>query len=177
MARRQRSQFQSRRRSPNKNWAGLVATSEINVPAASKVLLSTLVLDNPGIDETILRTVGSVSIAPDQVAVTELQIGAIGLCIVSDTAAAAGIASLPDPVTDVADDVWLWYQAFAFELSFASAVGFDSNFAHMIQYDSRAKRIIQNGMSGVFVIANAHANHGFRVMHNSRVLTMIRGTG
>ena len=175
MARRQ-NQFRQSSSRPNRAWAGAAPAISTVVPAASKVLLSTVVLSNQGIDETILRVVGSVSILSDQVASSELQYGAVGMCLVTDTAAAAGIASIPDPVTDVQDDVWFFYQGFSQEFIVLTAVGSEPHFVTTYAFDSKAKRIFHLGSTVAVVAANAHATHGFAVALNFRLLSMVRGT-
>ena len=147
------------------------------IPAASKVLLATFTLDNAGIDETILRWVGGVAVASDQTAGSETQNGAVAACIVTETAAGVGISALPDPVTDVADDVWFFYQSFAQQMTFFSAVGVNPNMAMWYPFDQRGKRIMQQGQALVVIGANAHASAGLNVAVNIRGLGMVRGTG
>ncbi len=175
MARRQLRQF-SRQSRPNRGWAGSVAAAQTTVPAASKVLISTFSLDNDGIDETILRTVGMFQITSDQVAANELQLGAVGMCIVTDTAIATGITAIPDPVTDAGDDVWLLYKSFTQEFLQLDATGVYPQFATQYEFDQKAKRIVHSGMAGAIVVANAHATHGFQIALNLRVLSQVRGT-
>ncbi len=55
---------------------------------------------------TVVRTHLEVLFQSDQVAATETQLGAIGLCVVSDQAAAIGITAVPTPDTDLASDLW-----------------------------------------------------------------------
>ena len=173
-----RRQYQNQRRSsrPNRHWFGNVPAAFVTIPAASKVLLATFVLDNSGIDETILRWVGGVAVSSDQTAGSETQNGAVGACLVTDTAAAAGIASLPDPVTDVADDLWFFYQSFAQQMTFFSAVGVNADMATWYPFDQRGKRIMQQGQTLVVIGANAHATAGLNVAVNIRGLGMVRGT-
>jgi len=146
------------------------------VPAASKVLFATLTLSNQGIDETVLRVVGGIGVASDQSAASELQIGAIGMCLATDTAIAAGVASLPDPVTDASDDIWFMYQSWAQEFIFGTAVGLAPDMRAWYPFDQKAKRIVHSGFSIAVVVANAHASHGFSVIPMIRMLTMVRGT-
>ena len=174
MARHQFRQF-NRQSRPNRGWAGAVASAPIAVPASSKVLAATLALDNDGIDETILRVVGGIAIQSDAVA-SEIQVGAIGMCLVTDTAAALGITAVPDPVTDVQDDVWFFYLSFAQKLQVFDATGANPNFATWYPFDQKAKRIFSSGNTVAVVVANAHATHGFEFMLNDRVLTQVRGT-
>ena len=176
MARRQQRQsFQNRRR-PNRDWTGLAPAAFTAVPAASKVLISTVVLANPGIDETILRVVGGVRVISDQVVAIEDQLGAIGMHLITDTAFAIGITAIPDPVTDINDDGWFMYQAFGQRISIVSAVGFDGNMGEFYPIDSSAKRVIEGGSRVAVVVANAHATHGFQVALSFRMLAMVRGT-
>ena len=173
-SRTQRSNFT--RRTPNRGWAGQVPAASIAVPAASKVLVSQLVLDNDGIDETFLRVVGGIAISSDQSVANEDQVGAIGMCVVTDAAATVGITALPDPVSDVQDDMWFFYQPFAQSFTFNTAVGVDPQFATWYPFDQKAKRIVHSGSQVVVVIANSHATHGFAAFPLFRVLTQVRGT-
>ena len=175
MARRQLRQYRQQSR-PNRGWAGDVPAAPLTVPAASKVLSSLLVLDNDGIDETILRVVGGIAIQSDQLSAVETQSGAVGMCLVTDTAVAVGITALPDPVTDVQDDVWFFYQSFATQLFFSTAVAFDAQGSTWFPFDSKAKRIFHSGQTVAVVIANSHATHGLKVQFNFRMLTQVRGT-
>ncbi len=174
---RQRFQRSSRRSSsPNRGWAGEVDPVPVSLAAGNKVLAAAIVLDNQGIDETILRTIGSISVGSDQSAATEFQLGAVGFCLVTDTALAAGIASIPDPVTDVEDDIWFVHKSFSREFLFGTAVGFAPDFMETFTFESRAKRIFHTGNSIAVVVANAHATHGLKFALNWRMLTMVRGT-
>jgi len=61
---------------------------------------------------TIIRLHLELLLISDQVAADEIQIGAIGLCVVSDQSAAAGVASVPTPVTDGSSDLWMMHKWF-----------------------------------------------------------------
>ncbi len=98
---------------PNRSWAAIVDAAETTVPAASKVLLGTFTPSVDGIDEVVLRTRGVLAVRSDQTAGSELQIGAFGMIVVTDTAAAAGAASIPSPATDADDDGWFVWLPFA----------------------------------------------------------------
>ena len=73
------------------------------------MLFATLVPTNPGLDITVLRTVGILSISSDQSGAAEQQIGAFGMICVSDSAVAIGVTAMPDPVVDADDDGWFVY--------------------------------------------------------------------
>ena len=150
--------------------------AQTTVPANSKVLIGTFSLDNSGIDETMLRCVGGFSVASDQSAATETQLGAVGMAVVSSAAAAVGITAIPDPIADVIDDLWFFYHSFAQEFNFQSAVGVDADFATWYPFDQHAKRILSEGSVIALVASNAHATHGFRIAFFLRMLAMVRGT-
>ncbi len=73
MARRRiaRGGFVGSHRTANRSWSSLVNTGTSNIATDTKVLLGSFSLSNPGIDETILRTVGSISVSSDQTAASE----------------------------------------------------------------------------------------------------------
>ena len=175
MARRFQRSNQRRSSTPNRDWFGFVTTNRVTVSANSKVLLATFVLSNPGIDETVLRSVGMISVLTDAPAGGEQQIGSFVLGVFNNTAVAAGIASLPDPVTDVGDDSWFIYQAIAQNNLVNTAVGVVESVQY--HFDSKAKRIVSNGFSIAVIAANAHATEGFTINVNLRMLAMVRGTG
>ncbi len=167
----------SRRSSPpNRSWAGFRTNAPIAVPANTKILLSTLGLSNPGIDETVLRNVGIISIVTDQVVAGEQQIGAFGMVKVSTIAATAGAASIPGPITDASADGWFTYVPFAQEFQFISAVGVAFNAATQYQFDSKAKRRVNTGFALAMMVENAHATHGFFISVVLRTLSQVTGT-
>ena len=176
MARRFQNHPRARNRTPNRAWAGLIATGYTTIAPSTKVLLGSIILSNANIDETILRTVGVLGVMSDQQAASEDIIGAVGFIRVSDTALAAGVASVPGPVTDVADDGWFVYIPIAQSVAFQSAVGVNYDFATQYNFDSKAKRRIEEGMSIAIVAENASASFGFQVALSDRLLTMVTGT-
>ena len=173
-----RRTVQSPRRSSrrhNRDWTGTVSTVYTSVPAATKVLFGTFAPSNAGIDETVLRTVGMISVASDQVAADEFSIGAFGMKIVTDLAAAAGAASIPGPVTDISDDGWFVFVPFAESFEFVSAVGIAPNYGRRYPFDSRAKRVLEEGSVVVLMVENASPSFGIEVALAFRMLTMVTG--
>ncbi len=177
MARRFRSANAVRRRTPNRAWGGQAPAAYVTVPAASKVVLGGFTLSNANIDETVLRTVGQISVKSDQVTADEVQIGSFGLITASDAAVAVGVTAIPGPSTDREDDGWFVYIPFAFSLEFGTGVGIAPDLAHRIEFDSKAKRIVQEGRQIVIMVENIHATHGFEILQSFRLLSMVRGTG
>ena len=98
------------------------------------------------------------------------------MILVTDLAVAAGIASIPDPITDGADDGWFVYVPIAQSTAFQSSVGVDYNFATQYHFDSRAKRKQQQGQKVAIVASNASASFGFQIAFEFRVLSMVTGT-
>jgi len=171
MAIRRSRVFNARRRS-NRSWAGVAAADVTNVPAASKVLLGSFAPTVSG-DITAIRSVGYITISSDNDTGDELQLGAFGMIKVTDTALGIGVTAVPGPVTDIADDGWLLYQSFGFEMFTHTTVGQEPGFGHMIQFDSKGKRIVSDGQSLAIMVENAHASHGFDITFSIRLLSLI----
>ena len=144
------------------------------LPAASKVILTTLVLSNPGINETVRRTRGMLWVGSDQIALMEEQNGAIGAMVLSDAAIAVGVASLPDPVTDSDDDGWLmWMPFYQASASVQGGTVIHTTVAAPYQFDSKAMRRVEEGYSVAFIGANANATTGLRIALAVSVLTSL----
>ena len=172
MARRINRTF---RKSPsNKSWAGF-STATIAVAGTTKILLGGFTLSNTNIDETILRVVGTMECHSDQVASSEVQLGAFGMIIVNDLAAAAGAASIPGSITDRADDGWFVYVPIVQRLNVGDSTGLQPDFGVQYHFDSKAKRKVDEGFQVVMMVENATAA-GFAVSLMFRLLSMVRGT-
>ena len=174
--RRGRSFGGQRRASPNRSWSSTFPITSTAVAAGSKILLTSFVLNNPGIDETILRTRGSLMVRSDQIGASEDQFGTLGLIVVTDIALAAGIASIPSPSTNGSNDGWFVWVPFAQRFTFSSAVGVQSQGGMVYDIDSKAKRIVQDGHAVALVIENSSSTFGISVALNLRILSMTRGS-
>ena len=173
MARRARSNFGRRTSRPNRGWAGLSASTFTALAASTSVLVATFVPSNPGIDETILRTVGLLAVTADQAGANEDQVGAFGLIRVTEAAVAIGITAIPTPITEQADDGWMVYQAFAGQGD--NSIGAVNVQRYVI--DSKAKRTLAGeGEAFAVVVQNASASFGIQFAINIRVLGQVRGT-
>ena len=89
------------------DWARATQLTPASLGIGVKIILASVTLSNPGIAETVRRTILDYTILSDQVAVTEVQSGALGMIVVNDVVAALGITAVPGPVTDRNDDGWL----------------------------------------------------------------------
>ena len=137
----------------------------VAVPAGTKVMLAVGVPSFVS-GETVRRVRGSFYVFGTEVGNFH---GAVGAFVANDTAIAAGVASLLDPVTDVGDDAWFWYQSFhGGGTTEPGSAGRDSG--QVIQIDSKAMRRVDTGFSQVFVVANASATIDFSVAISARIL-------
>ena len=141
-ARRQATRRVGRTR-PGGTWA---RATEVGTGVAinTKVLLGAFTLSNPGIDEVIRRTRG-VFVMDANVSGQAL-FGAVGLCIVSDAAAAAGAASIPGPLTEASDDIWFLHHFLAQARDEASGP---------VMLDSKAMRRGSEGTSIAWMFENS----------------------
>jgi len=152
-------------------WVGVVPSGATAVAAASKVLLGTFVLGG-SFAETVMRTRGRILVFSDSVSVVENQLGAYGMIVVTDIAAAAGIASIPGPATDASDDNWFVYVPISMRGHDVIA-GADRGSTEAYDYDSKAMRIVEEGSVVALVVENIHASHGFTVHNQVRMLSKL----
>ena len=161
-------------RSPGRltEWFGKVFVSDgVTLPASTFVIDSSLdATEKAKRPFTITRTVGLISVQSDQNVAVEIPFGALGMRVVSDKALATGATAVPDPVTQVSDDAWFLYQAFAAEGSASTNVGRP---IMQYQFDSRAQRKVEDGEDLVIVVANASAADGLIYVLNFRVLVKL----
>ncbi len=119
---------------------------------------------------TIVRVRGELYIQSDQVAAAERPFGAMGFAVVSEQARAAGIASLPSPITDEASDLFFVMQYW----EAASWVGNAASPATVMKrfvYDSKAMRKVPDGAALVVTMENAAlAGIGAQYINKFRVL-------
>ncbi len=163
----------TRRTRPNRAWAGFANTGTVSVGASTKVLVGGFTLSNPNIDETILRTVGTLGVQSDQVAASESQIGAMGMIVVNDLAVAAGAASIPGPITEREDDGWFVYVPIVQRLEVISGAGVEPNMGTQYHFDSKAKRRVQEGFQIAIMIENASSSNAFTFAMVFRLLSQI----
>ena len=150
-----------RARRPATSWGRVVSASQITIPAASKVLVGTFGLFNDGISEVVRRTRGTYLVSSDQTTAYEFQFGSMGFIVATSVAIAAGVASLPGPVTEANDDGWFVWEPFT-QLSQATEAGSTHDGISTIRnFDSKAMRRIDQGFGVAVVVENSHATHGF----------------
>ena len=152
-------------------WIGApFVAAETGLAAATFVLdssLSTLSLAKRPF--TITRTIGTLWVGSDQLAGPEYPFGALGMQVVSDKAVATGATALPDPVTEVSDDRWFMYKAFA---AYGGVVQGRGNL-HTFDFDSRAQRKVEDGDDIAVMMANSSATDGLEYILNYRILVKL----
>ena len=175
MARARGRRFAPRfRRSPsNFNWDATIPVAGVTVASATKVILAQFVVAT-GVDEVIERIVGNLTVAPASSAASQTVIGAVGAIVVSADAAAAGVASIPGPVSDAASQ-WMFYQMFQVEFVLHTAVG--AEILGVTQsFDNRSRRVLRDNEVLIFVGEQPATGDSGVVLLQARVLGRIRGT-
>ena len=168
MARRGRTFSRGPRRATD--WSASAFGGIVVVANGTAVLLETFAPIVGG--ETVIRTRGNFSIASDQDIATELQIGAFGICVVTQQAAGIGITAIPHPVADAAWGGWLYHRYFAFQFDFGTGVGFISDMAHQIEIDSKAMRKVDEDDRLVTLVEN-NGSRGFQIVNHERFLSKV----
>ena len=129
---------------------------------------------NFGEDATIVRTRGSLWVSTDQSANNEEPFGALGFSVVTDQAAAAGVASLPTPITDEASDNWFLWIPWMAGLRVADATGIMNPWVEY-KFDSKAMRKVDDGDNVVVMLENASAADGALFIIKFRMLVKLHG--
>ena len=155
------------RKSSAPAWGFLGVATHSVIGASSKVLLGTFILSNPPLGETVLRTRARLSVITDQAVAAEQQIGAFGLIVVTDRAAAAGAVSIPGPFTDGGDDGWFVHQIISQQNGLSGLT--DAQY----DIDSKAMRKIEDGGEIAIMVENGGTSHGFNFIFAVRLLAKL----
>jgi len=150
-----------------------LATNKVSVAAASAVLLASL--DTEGLDQipfTILRTRLQVWWSSDQTASNEEPQGAFAMGVVSAPASAAGIGSIPTPITE-SNFPWVVYQPMIAGIQVATAVGAQNPSGNYYEVDSKSMRKVKLGEDIVFVVENNSAADGAEILFLGRFLVQL----
>jgi len=127
-------------------------------------------LEALGTPVTVIRNRGVLSITSDQFAAGEDVHGAIGICVVSDQAAAAGVSAILTPITESDWDGWLMWMPFVHSFVFGDATGFQGGIQSTFHYDSKGMRKITDNESLVLMIENQNSTDGLFFNWVSRTL-------
>ena len=120
------------------------------------------------IKPTIVRTRGEVSIKPDAFNADIDINGAFGMCVVSQDALTAGIASIPKPFSDAEWGGWFVWQSFAKHLEQVTNAGLLLG-SWDYQVDSKAMRKITTN-DVIVSVAESISGAAFDIAMHLRVL-------
>jgi len=174
MPRTARGRIATRRgpRAPT-NWARICSSGSVVMTPGVKILVASIILSNPGINETIRRTRGMVTVESDQAAGDEDQLLAYGMVVVNDLALASGVAAIPGPSTDASDDGWfVWGTVMAHGLQSTAGGGGKPTY-QMVEFDSKAMRRVEEGFGVAIVLQNCGASHGIQASISFSMLTSL----
>jgi len=155
------------------SWVASSIENSFTVLAAATAILDQLLIPaavtSIGGQATVVRTRGLLIIESDSITATENPFGALGMAIVTEQAAAAGIASVPKPYADADQDQWFVWVPFGVAQGVIGGASLDG---HTAQYviDSKAMRKVEEGDAVVVVIENADAVGGLEYNINFRML-------
>ena len=151
-------------------WDATPPQTAYQAMAAATVILDTTFTATSPV--TIVRVRGQLSIQSDQSAADEQPFGAVGLCVVSDEAAAVGVTAMPKPYIDAESDLWLLHEFWACPIQ----AGSDASFAVIdqnLRLDTKGMRKFSEDQTLVMMIENAHSAHGVIYRLDLRLLVMI----
>jgi len=138
-------------------WIGINQTA-ITSTSAQKILLSQLNAAALALRPfTIIRTRMNILIQVDQSSATQRFRGALGRIVVSDQASAAGVASIPGPVTNT-DAPFYVYEPLMTSMLFADGTGVQTPSGTLIIVDSKAMRKVGNNEDYVSVLEQVSAD-------------------
>jgi len=155
------------------DWAATSGRSAYTALAAASSILDTTFVTLDSQPETIVRTVGLLNIQSDQAAASERPFGAVGICIVSDQAAAIGITAIPKPFTDASSDLWFMHRFWAAPVAEAGTGASLQNISQDVDLSSKAMRKLTDDETVCLVIENASAIHGAEYTFNVRLLSKV----
>ena len=150
-------------------WIGSPSLNATVTVANSAVLMSVLNAAALALRPfTVVRTRGHIFVHSDQIGASELYDAAYGEIIVSEQASAAGVASVPTPLTDDASN-WHVYERAAGQLDFGTGVGF-RDVGHCVDIDSKAMRKVDEGEDLISVMESGVNSNGVSITVYTRVL-------
>jgi len=166
MARRHGSGGFSRGSRRLTRWTGLIPL-DVTQSAAGSTLV--FVLSAVGLalrPFTIVRTHLELGLRSDQAAAIETQIAGFGMAVVSEQASAAGVASVPTPVTELESDLWFLHTLMYADAGTLTDGTIGGQFKSI---DSKAMRKVEDGQDVVGVLERSAADGlimtvGFRML-------------
>ncbi len=150
MARRgfARSRVFSRPR-PFKQWVNSADQAYVAVGANASIIHQSRTI---GTDETVLRTRGIISSAPQAHNADINVVGAVGFAYVSEQAAVAGAASIPGPYSNAGWDGWFVHMYYSWDFEFITSVGISVPGSIQQDFDSKAMRKAHDNQRMVIMV-------------------------
>ncbi len=160
------------RRSRQTTWIAPADQESIAVSSTAKAIIQSFDPAAAGLlAPTIIRTRGEASVRAQTFGADVTVSGAFGICVVSDQAFAAGVASIPGPFDQADWNGWFVWQSFIRAVEFVSAVGVEPNVVWPYQVDSKAMRKVRDNETIVMV---AQSQSGaFNIGMHLRMLLML----
>ena len=120
---------------------------------------------------TVVRSRFNWFVRSDQSAATELYIGNFGFCVISDQAAAVGVAAVPTPATDLGSDLWFMLDQW---IGNFTLVGTDvTTEVRSSKIDSKAMRKVDIGQDIAGVIEAGIGGSGVTIGTVGRMLVKL----
>ena len=122
---------------------------------------------------TIIRSRFEIAIWSDQFAAPEIQVGALGMAVVSDQASAVGVTAVPTSITDMGSDLWFVHQLIYSNITVGSAVAFTGSDMTHRTIDSKAMRKVDIGQDLVIVGELSVVGNNFDMLVGGRMLVKV----
>ena len=120
---------------------------------------------------TVIRTRMLLAVGSDQVVGSESNSGAFTMQVVTDSAAAAGIASVPTPLSQLEADYFV-YEPWEFDVEFFTGIGVNERYSRQYQVDSKVMRKV--GLDDdIAVVIQGLGAAGYTVVTEGRMLLQL----
>ena len=119
---------------------------------------------------TVVRSRFKYLVVTDTTVAAEIQVGAIGMAVVSDQASAIGVTAVPTPITDMGSDLWFLHEMFAGDSSLETDRSLNGT---QEAIDSKAMRKVDIGQDIVIVAELSTAGSGFQLTLGGRMLIKV----
>ena len=105
-----RGGIRSRATRLSKVWSNIVPFAPTGLSGVQAILGSFALIEGALQDATVLRCRGNLFVTAVPDAATDSDTVGLGICVVTEAAAAVGGTSVPGPINDQGYDGWLWHQ-------------------------------------------------------------------
>jgi len=157
---------------PKKRWLTWLSVdiSESTLASAAAITHTMSTAEKAKRPFTVLRTRIELNFRSDQTGALETQLGAFGLCVVTDQAVGIGVSAVPTPATDIESDAWFVHQVLLNEFLFITGAGIAENAGRRYVIDSKAKRKVNDDEQVIIVAENLGAGGGQVLSIGGRIL-------